>query len=168
MPVDTEGLVSDWGLAVIVPVGWAGGGAIAVPIVATALPVFESALKSVVDIVPWGHDDDDEDNIHADCPILVAHVVKRVPPDTIVSNSWADPITDSKPLQYILREAFLSQKVPKLVLTKDETVLEIKRVLSLLPYTEGEEENERDGYYVNTSQGVVVLTLEDPLKPARQ
>ncbi|MFC6731493.1 MULTISPECIES: hypothetical protein [unclassified Haladaptatus] len=136
---------------------------VAVPIVAAAVPVFGSALRSVTDIVPWRNHDDSE-NIHAACPILVAHVVKRVPPDTIVSNSWADPIKDCRALQYILREAFLSQKVPKLVLTKSETVHEVKHVLSLLPYTEGEEENERDGYYVNTSQGVVVLTLEDPLK----
>ncbi|WP_336360675.1 hypothetical protein [Haladaptatus sp. ZSTT2] len=133
-----------------------------------ALAVFEDAIRSVADIVHFWDDDDETESTENRVPAgphLVAHVVKRVPPDAIVTKSWTDPITDCHPIQYILKEAFLSKQTPKLVLTKQATINEVRHVFSLLPYTEGEDEGERDGYYVNTSQGVVVLTLETPVKP---
>lgn len=145
---------------------WGVGGATVVTLLAVALSVFESTIRSVADIVHLRNEEKEDESMEEhvpDGPRLVAHVVTRVPPDTIVSNAWADPVKDCDPIQYILKEAFLSQKTPKLVLTKQESVQAVKHVFSLLSYTEGEEEDERDGYYVNTSRGVVVLTLEAPL-----
>ncbi|WP_338726961.1 hypothetical protein [Haladaptatus sp. DJG-WS-42] len=124
--------------------------------------MFDSALRSVADIVHLRDQENESMEDHEpEGPRLVAHVVTRVPPDAIVSNAWADPIKGCHPIQYILKEAFLSKQTPKLVLTKQESVQDVKHVFSLLPYTEGDEEEERDGYYVNTSHGVAVLTLEE-------
>ncbi|WP_332897819.1 hypothetical protein [Haladaptatus sp. CMSO5] len=127
-----------------------------------ALAVFEDAIRSMAGIVHLRDQETESMEEHVpDGPCLVANVVTRVPPDAIVSNAWADPIKDCHPIQYILKEAFLSKQTPKLVLTKQESIQAVKHVFSLLPYTEGDEEDERDGYYVNTNHGVAVLTLEE-------